>query len=158
MKRPTRRCLLVALASIVAAASLAHAPRARADGAAPSPAHRYGFVVQSELDRDAVQALHRLPEENAPERFFRSVTGREYTIEVSRDGSRVEVRRQGQGPVRGQLERPQRGALWRYELTEGTFAGGVLVLDTVNRAGRLVVRGSGVPVVSIERGALTPAP
>lgn len=158
MKRPTRRCLLVALASIVAAASLAHAPRASADGAAPSPAQRYRFVVQSELDRVAVQAMHRLPEENAPERFFRPVTGREYTIEVSRDGSRVEVRRPGQGIVRGQFERPQNGALWRYELTEGTFAGGVLALDTVSRTGRLVVRGSGVPVVSIERGATAPAP
>lgn len=160
MKRSTRRGALAALAALFAAAALSHAPRAEADRVAPIPVQRFRFTVQRELDRDAVQALHRLPTEDAPERFFRPVQGRAYVLVLSPDGMHAEVQRPGQPTLRGHMQSARRGTVWRYDLDEGAFAGGVLVLslDPANFTGSLVVRGSGVPVVSIERGPLTPAP
>jgi len=75
-----------------------------------------------------------------------------YAVVVSGGGQSVEV---GDEPVVGVLEPGQPGE-WLFNLTEGTFAGGRFVVWSSESAlqAEFTIYGSGVPIVSSERGPL----
>jgi hypothetical protein len=92
------------------------------------------------------------------ERVYQPVkNGRTYQITVSNHGSRVTI--QGDRAMGGQLVKTTDSRL-EYDLSEGTFAGGRLVMwsEKTGRQAELTVYGSGVPIIFSERGALTKVP
>jgi hypothetical protein len=75
-----------------------------------------------------------------------------YKVVVSGEGKSVEI---GDEPFVGVLE-PGNPGEWMFNLTEGTFAGGRFVVWASELAlqAELTIYGSGVPIVSSERGPL----
>lgn len=81
--------------------------------------------------------------------------GVSYALVVSEGWQRVTVEPDGQPPFMGKLIAGSAGAL-QYELDGGTFAGGRVSIwaATAGLEAELTLYGSGVPIVSSERGGL----
>ncbi len=81
--------------------------------------------------------------------------GATYSVEVSDTWMHVSV---GSEPLAGVSKADDTGALW-YDLAAGTFAGGRfrIWVDPSGIQAERTIYGSAVPIVSSERGALSPA-
>jgi hypothetical protein len=119
--------------------------------APPAPASVYLRVDSSAMHPGATYPTDALPDAaytDGPHEV-------RYRITVSSDGRSVEIAPlAGGATMRGRLAGGGAGSR-RFEIDEGAFAGGRLDLDDGPPPhGELVIFGSGVPVVSAERGAL----
>ena len=115
-------------------------------------------VWQLAVDR-AVRAGNQvtgLPASPLPESAFAPVSGGPtYRLEVSESGRRIVVT---EPRMVGRLEEST-SAPSTYQLVEGTFAGGRIVVWQASNGlqAELTIYGSGVPIVRSERGALRKA-
>ncbi len=97
------------------------------------------------------------PSAQLPESDYRyTSSGARYSIVVGAEGETVSIN--GAPPIKG-TRSSQSGDRVTYNLTEGLFAGGRLVMwkDGSGYQGELTVYGSGVPVVRSERGKVVRA-
>lgn len=97
----------------------------------------------------------QLPTDELPESAYSPITnGTSYAVAVSSNWLNAKV---GSTPYAGSLEASRDGKL-HYSLGAGTFAGGRFVVwrGTDGLEAELTLYGSGVPIVSSERGTLTP--
>jgi hypothetical protein len=81
--------------------------------------------------------------------------GPRHSVKVGADGASVEV---GEGPMKGERQQADESRI-AYDLTGGVFAGGRFVVWKAEGGleAELTIYGSGVPIVSSERGHIVDA-
>jgi hypothetical protein len=135
------------LASLLALTVLGACQHAQSAG--PS---QYVLRVDQRLDRTGVAA----PSDPPPESSFRAVDPFDaYAIRVDGDTVTITALDGSQKTIGGRRAKPEPGSAAgeeRFTLESGVFAGGRLVLRGARA--ELTIYGSGVPIVSSDRGAL----
>ena len=118
----------------------------------PLASDDYTFTETHETKHPSVQ----LPRDPIPEKEYKPVKGQgvKHHLRFSEDRKTVKILPSG---FVGQLENAN--AKKRvYELTQGTFAGGRLIIESTKRGmiATITVYGSGFPVIGSGRGELKP--
>jgi hypothetical protein len=99
-----------------------------------------------------------LAHDEVPEQSYKPATGIEYQVVLRNGGTTVAIRGPGLD-CSGSLAKSD-GGVMTFTLDQGLFAGGRFVMsaavdvDAQDRAAELTVYGSGVPIVSSDRGVL----
>jgi len=150
-----RHALALVLALCVAAMALGEGPNdARAPTAGPLLTLADGAWLLP-VDRVWRGSQNRLPSTPlVEEEYVPLQAGPVYRLEVSGDGTRIVIAEPNR-LLAEQTEGDLRHAV--YEMTEGTFSGGRLIVfagDDGSLTAELTVFGSGLPILSSQRGTL----
>jgi hypothetical protein len=136
--------IVPALLALILASACHHAPS--------GGAVQYVLRVDQRLDRTAIA----VPSDPPPESSFRAVEPFDaYAITVDGDAVTITALDGSKKTIGGHRARPDTGSEpgeERFALESGVFAGGRLVLRGARA--ELTIYGSGVPIVSSDRGTL----
>ncbi len=112
------------------------------------------FTLQVAEAYDSKLFSPQSPTDTIPELAFIPTSGKNYKVEIlERAEGVIVVDLSTEKTLSGVLSPTADGAILTFELDEGTFAGGRFVV-TDNEAS-LTIYGSGLPIVSSEKGTLT---
>jgi len=116
---------------------------------------KWEMQVDRAWDHDLADV--QFPSDSLDEDDYQPVSnGTVYPVVASAGAASVSI---GEAPLLGELVASTAGT-WTYDLSAGTFAGGRFVVWATLHGlqAELTIYGSGVPIVSSERGALLPVP